>query len=385
MAKPPAGSSLLFGALAVSGRIKQRKNGSYRMVLKGIDEIDWFTDRPNRAAGEWSPKQLVKEWDVLFSDGAGTPNAQATVEAGGKRKLVTFEMFKPKLSDSNQTLSFKVRGIGKKNKDLLTGLRNKQLSDALLFIDDGIWPPPFPTPKCSPNCEAVDLSGKSMWAVDLSHANLSRADLSRAYMWGATLSYSNLTDANLSYTNLSHANVWYSDLTDANLSHTNLSEANVRNTKLINADLTSASFWYAFLNNSNLSGANLNNADLGAAHLTNANLNNADLTDATLTGANIINANLTDANLSNAKLSGANLTDATLTGANLTGANLEGATLPGANLEGAFLPNTIQSATWSNTTCPNGDKNSGTSPCTGEQLQNLDFGGGIEVPGIGGF
>jgi len=72
---------------------------------------------------------------VLFSDGA--PNAQATFEMGSKRKLVTFEMFKPKLSDSNQTLSFKVRGIGEKNKDLLTGLRNKRLSDPSLFIDDG--------------------------------------------------------------------------------------------------------------------------------------------------------------------------------------------------------------------------------------------------------
>ena len=137
MATPPAGSSLLFGALADSGRIKERKNGSYRMVLKGVDDIDWFTDRPDRVAGEWSPKKLLKEWDVLFSDGAGAPNAQATFEMGGKRELVTFEMFKPKLSDSNQTLSFKVRGIGEKNKDLLTSLRNKRLSDASLFIDDG--------------------------------------------------------------------------------------------------------------------------------------------------------------------------------------------------------------------------------------------------------
>jgi len=74
MTKPPAGSSLLFGAFALSGRIKQRKEGSYRMVLKGVDEISWFTDRPNRVAGEWSPEKLVKGWDVLFSDGA--PNAQ---------------------------------------------------------------------------------------------------------------------------------------------------------------------------------------------------------------------------------------------------------------------------------------------------------------------
>ena len=137
MAQPPAGSSLLFGALADSARIKQRKNGSTRMVLKGVDDIDWFTDRPDRVAGEWSPKKLLKEWDVLFSDGAGAPNAEATFEVGSKRELVTFEMFKPKLSDSNQTLSFKVRGIGDKNKDLLTGLRNKRLSDPSLFIDDG--------------------------------------------------------------------------------------------------------------------------------------------------------------------------------------------------------------------------------------------------------
>ena len=104
MAQPPAGSSLLFGALADTGRIKERKNGSYRMVLKGIDDIDWFTDRPDRVAGEWSPKKLVKKWDSLF--GGVEPNAQATFEVGSKRKLVTFEMFKPKLSDSNQTLSW---------------------------------------------------------------------------------------------------------------------------------------------------------------------------------------------------------------------------------------------------------------------------------------
>ena len=63
------------------------------------------------------------------------PNAQATFEVGSKRKLVTFEMFKPKLSDSNQTLSFKVLGIGKKNKDLLAGLKNKPLSDVSLLVD----------------------------------------------------------------------------------------------------------------------------------------------------------------------------------------------------------------------------------------------------------
>ena len=77
----------------------------------------------------------MKKWESLFGD--VEPNAQATFEMGKKRELVTFEMFKPKLKDSNQKLSFKIRGIDKKKTDLLTGLKNKHLSDASLFIDDG--------------------------------------------------------------------------------------------------------------------------------------------------------------------------------------------------------------------------------------------------------
>ena len=125
---------MLFGGLADSGRIKERKNGSYRMVLKGIDDIEWFTDRPDRVAGEWSPKKLVKKWKGLYGD--VEPNAQATFEVGNKRKHVAFEMFKPTLSESNQTISFKVRGIGASNIDDLTGLAGKKMSSVSLFIDN---------------------------------------------------------------------------------------------------------------------------------------------------------------------------------------------------------------------------------------------------------
>ena len=209
MAKPPAGSSLLFGALADSGRIKQRKNGSYRMVLKGVDEIDWFTDRPDRAAGEWSPKKLVKKWDALFGD--VEPNAQATFEMGSKRKLVTFEMFKPTLSDSNQNLSFKIDGIGEKNKDLLTGLKNKQIFDASLFVDASL-------PACLPNCEGVDLSNAKLYEANLSDVNLTGANLDGADMFEANLSDANLTGADLSYANLYEANLTGADLTGADMS-----------------------------------------------------------------------------------------------------------------------------------------------------------------------
>ena len=238
MATPPASSSLLFGALADTGRIKEHKNGSYRMVLKGIDDIDWFTDRPDRVAGEWSPKKLVKKWDGLF--GGVEPNAQATFEMGSKRELVTFEMFKPKLSDSNQKLSFKLRGIGKKNEDLLTGLKDKKISDASLFIDGSL-------PPCLPYCEGAHLVG-----ADLVGANLTGAELN-----GANLTGANLTGAYLTGANLTGAKLYFASLGGANLHSANLTGASLNNAYLSDADLTGADLGGANLTVAYLAGANL--------------------------------------------------------------------------------------------------------------------------------
>ena len=87
MAKPPAGASLLFGALADSGRIKERKNGSYWLILDRIKKIDWYTDRPYRDTGKWSAKKLGKRWDSLLAD--SSPNAQFTFTAKGKERTTT--------------------------------------------------------------------------------------------------------------------------------------------------------------------------------------------------------------------------------------------------------------------------------------------------------
>ena len=57
MAKPPAGSSLLFGALADSGQTERGKNDSCRIALDDVTEIDWFTDRKEVCNGEGIGKE----------------------------------------------------------------------------------------------------------------------------------------------------------------------------------------------------------------------------------------------------------------------------------------------------------------------------------------
>ena len=103
------------------------------MVLKGVDEIDWFTDRPEREAGTWKPEKLIRKWDDLFD--SSQPNAQVTFTLEEKRELATFEMFKPSLNKRG-IINFKIKGIGEVNQDLLTGISGSKFAEASLFIDD---------------------------------------------------------------------------------------------------------------------------------------------------------------------------------------------------------------------------------------------------------
>lgn len=189
-----------------------------------------------------------------------------------------------------------------------------------------------------------------------------------------------------------------------NWSYCNKSGQSLANVILIEANLTGTNFSGSSLNGANLGGANLTGANLRSATFLGATINDAIVTNADFTGANIqaahfINAvgmstvkgllstipfgwsgttftgtglslsgaNLNGANISGATLTGVNLTGVVLTGANLTNVDLSSANLTNANLNGAIgTPLGYTTATYSNTTCPDGtNSNSHSSTCKG--------------------
>ena len=237
MAKPPAGSFLLFGALADSGRIKQRKNGSYRMVLEGVDEINWFTDRPDRVEGTWKPQKLISQWESFFE--TSEPNAQAIFKVGEERELITFEMFKPKFNNKKQRLSFKIDAgiINNRESDLVTGLKGKALDEVTLFIDDAFEDNGLSSPDLAgANLQGANLRSANLGGANLPHANLQGADLTNANLSSADLNYAYLKDANLTYAKLSGANLTRAYLFGATLTDANLTSANLTNTVLTGAN-----------------------------------------------------------------------------------------------------------------------------------------------------
>ena len=146
------------------------------MVLKGFEEIDWFTDRPDRVEGFWKLQKLLRRWDQYFA--TSEPNAQVTIEVGEQRELFTFEMFKPKIK--SQKMMFDIKPISDSSEDKVTGLAKTGMDKVSLFIDDTSNPI-----SCAFNI--APGSGNNLSGADLAYANLRNANLAEG----------NLTDASM--------------------------------------------------------------------------------------------------------------------------------------------------------------------------------------------
>ena len=168
------------------------------MVLDGVDEIDWFTDRPDRVEGTWKPQKLISQWESFFE--TSEPNAQASFKVGDERELMTFEMFKPKFNNKKQRLSFKIDAgiINNRESDLVTGLKGKALDEVTLFIDDATL---------------AEYSSENYWIGQAVNAILATPRSAE----GWDLRYATLNGANLTNANLTNANLIYADLTNADL------------------------------------------------------------------------------------------------------------------------------------------------------------------------
>ena len=239
MAQPPAGASLLFGALADSGRIKQRKNGSYRMVLKSVDEIDWFTDHPQKAEGTWRPQKLLRKWDKYFA--GSEPNVQATVEVNEEQEMAAFEMFKPKIKSGK--MIFNVKPLTDSGRDKLISLQDIELSDISLFIDEATTR----VPSCFPYCRGADLRGMDIGSQklysDFIYADMRSKGETQTNLIGADLTGAQLLNAKMADAILWGANLSNADLTNADLTGAELRIANLTNTYLKGATYDSKTIW----------------------------------------------------------------------------------------------------------------------------------------------
>ena len=215
------------------------------MVLKGVDEIDWFTDRPDRVEGIWKPQKLLRKWDKYYA--SSEPNAQVTFDVGEQRKLFAFEMYKPKIKSGKMV--FNIKTISASAIDKFNDFVGKGMEKVSVFIDGAAADSGLPS--CFPDCHKAQLSGINLSKKKL-FTDFSSADLSYSYLTGADLTRVDLTRADLSGAYLTDAYLNDANLREADLNGANLFKANLFKANLFGANLTGVVWGDTFCPNGTL-------------------------------------------------------------------------------------------------------------------------------------
>ena len=357
MAKPPSDAPVLFDAQSESSTIKQRKDGSYKLVLKGVERVHWVTDNDDAKEGLINAKAYARNFDEYYGKNAEVSAYQTFTLADGLKGKRKFSISKAKYDQKSKTLVYDIKpkyknktdkASHRKQIDDITGNDDSRYGNNAVYSKERTrW-----RPEWMPNGRNRNLSGQDLRNADLRGANLTRANLKKADLRGA-------------------------DLRRARLVHTNLMLADLREARFDGA--TRTSFWGPEPNqirNTNLMYADLRKAILTGITFIRSNLMFADLRGADLRYYSGLDTQIFSSDLSMADFKGAHIRRVRMRNSNFISAIFDANTRLAKGLvtsQSNFTfarnlpPRTPQSWRGVNI-CPDGTTTGNNLPCSGDQL-----------------
>ena len=358
MAKPPSDAPVLFDVQSESSTIKQRKDGSYKLVLKGVERVHWVTDNDDAKEGLINAKAYARNFDEYYGKNAEVSAYQTFTLADGLKGKRKFSISDAEYDQKSKTLVYDIKpkhnnktdkASHRKQIDDITGNDDSRYGNNAVYSKERTrW-----RPEWMPNGRNRNLSGQDLRNADLRGANLTRANLKKADLRGANLERANLNDANL----------MFADLREASLSPTIHGRAPTRWHR--------ANFMYADLRRANMRGAQMERANLMFADLRGADLRQAPFDWGGRPGPR---TRLKYADLSMADFRGANLDRGHLfrsifIGADFKKANLETAYINYGNFTYAQNLDISNARGWARgNICPDGTMPPNNQICNSDQL-----------------
>ena len=262
MAKPPSDAPVLFDVQSESSTIKQRKDGSYKLVLKEVERVHWVTDNDDAKEGLINAKTYARNFDEYYGKNAEVSAYQTFTLADGLKEKRKLTISDAEYDQKSKTLVYDIKpkhnnktdkASHRKQIDDVTGNDDSRYGNNAVYSKERTrWQPEW-----FPDGRNRNLSGQDLRNADLRGAALMRANLKKADLRGANLSRVNLSDANLMFADLREASLSPPTQT---IAPTSLFRAN-----LMYADLRSADIRGAQMNHTNLMFADLRGADLRQA------------------------------------------------------------------------------------------------------------------------
>ena len=124
MAQPPSDAPVLFDVECDSSTIKQRKDGSYKLVMEGVEKVHWITDEDHRIEpsftevaadevdmdasvqeeeGYYSAKKYAKNYDKYYGEDAEVSAYETFTLADGSKEKCKFTITDVKYKEKSNT------------------------------------------------------------------------------------------------------------------------------------------------------------------------------------------------------------------------------------------------------------------------------------------
>lgn len=246
MASPPSDAPVLFGIEFERSKFKLRKNGSFKLVLKGVEKLQWETNDDEEEEGKTNAARYVNNFKKYYGKNAEVDAYKLFALENRDMYKIKFMKSRPRYNKRNDVLTYDITPKNKKHLAKITGIEGEPQTKGVVYSNESTrWRPHWMPDGVGRNLSNADLSNADLRYADLNGADLSDADLSDADLIKATLSLAVLSNANLQNANLRGAKLVGAALSDADLSSADLRDA----------DLRGANMWGAYLsNNTELTG-----------------------------------------------------------------------------------------------------------------------------------
>ena len=188
MAKPPSDAPVLFDIESDSSTIKQRKDGSYKLVMEGVERVHWETDDAEADDGYYNAKKYAKSYDNYYGEDAAVSAYETFTLADGAKEKCKFTITDVKYNEKSNKLVYDITPKNNKQADKITGIESETQTESAVYSTERTrWRPDWMPNGRGRNLSGADLSGAVLWDAVLWGAVLFRADLRGALHLNRTL------------------------------------------------------------------------------------------------------------------------------------------------------------------------------------------------------
>ena len=133
MAKPPSDAPVLFDVYSDSSTIKQGKDGSYKLVLEGVEKIHWETDGAEAEEGYYSAKKYAKRFDTYYGKDAEVSAYQTFTLADRTKEKCKLTITDAKYNQKSNKLVYDIEPANKTQADKIAGVESEPQSESTVY------------------------------------------------------------------------------------------------------------------------------------------------------------------------------------------------------------------------------------------------------------